>query len=117
MGGIRMTEFSDSLVALGIPEPSAIVLECIWKNPNIQQPRIQEWTGLKQPAVSVAITFLMERNWVTFDAQKTGRGRPVHLYNLTGTISGIIDSMEAEVNGRITHLRTNLNLLRDVLQA
>jgi predicted transcriptional regulator len=90
-------EFTNLLMEIGTKRNVARVLVFLAKIPDATSREIERGADLRQPEVSIATWYLMERGWISSRENKAeSKGRPVKIYKLTKPIAEILDSVEKE---------------------
>jgi predicted transcriptional regulator len=90
-------EFTNLLTEIGTKRNVARVLVFLAKIPEATSREIERGADLRQPEVSIATWYLMERGWIRSRENKPeSKGRPVKIYKLTKPITEILDSIEKE---------------------
>ena len=111
-----MTEIADTFEELGVPKSAAKVLDYM-RSVSVCTPlEIQEGTELSQPVVSTAVKYLRERGWIVMNTTKHGKGRPRHDYSLK-SIDVIVNELESGIHNKISLLRNNLDIIKEILKA
>ena len=117
-GKKSQSELAVVLQSIGVPHGSAAVLTALKSADWIDSTTLQRSSGLRQPEVSVAVRQLVEDEMVEIEPQRNGqRGRPRHMYRLTGELSEIIQPYVDEAESRLKHLEENLARLDEVSSA
>ena len=89
--------FVDLLIAVGTRRNVAHVLVFLANTPEATSRDIERGTDLRQPEVSLAMNYLIEKKWVTSSENRSAhKGRPTKVYSLSRTISAIMDILEKE---------------------
>jgi predicted transcriptional regulator len=101
---------------LGMPRNLAKTLIYISQVNECRSAEIEHGANLRQPEVSVAMHELQRKGWIKKrDLKKKGKGRPVHLYKLTSSISEIVSNFEKEKMKEIKHVQDDLAQLKSLL--
>jgi predicted transcriptional regulator len=101
---------------LGMPRNLAKTLIYISQVSECRSAEIEHGANLRQPEVSVAMHELQRKGWIKKrDLKKKGKGRPVHLYKLTSSISEIVSNFEKEKMKEIKHVQDDLTQLKSLL--
>jgi len=103
-------EFVNLLIEIGTKRNVAKVLVFLANVPEATSREIERGTDIRQPEVSIAMSYLMEEGWIKSRENKAeGQGRPFKIYELAKPITGILDSIEMkkkeEANNQLTHIR------------
>ena len=102
------------LVAAGIAKHSALVVVAVASAGKAYSAQIEAAAGLAQPQVSVALSDLMERKWLTRQAvQREGRGRPVFIYRMRRGMAEVAEAAQKDLERR----RRALDKDRDELKS
>ena len=90
-------EFANLLIETGLNPNVAKVLVFLAKTPEASSRSIERGTDLRQSIVSIALRYLIEKDWITSRESKAqSKGRPVKIYELAKPIHKIIDNIERE---------------------
>jgi predicted transcriptional regulator len=109
-------EFANILINLGMKRNVAKVLVYLANTNEATSRNIERGTDLRQPEVSIAMSYLMEKNWVACRESKTeSKGRPVKIYKLSCPIGEIMDSIEKEKKKEATNQLNLIKKLRDYI--
>jgi predicted transcriptional regulator len=93
----REEEFANLLIRLGTRKNIAMVLVYLANLPEVTSRQIERGTDLRQPEVSLALRYLITRNWIACrEMVSPARGRPHKIYNLDKPFSAIIESIQEE---------------------
>jgi predicted transcriptional regulator len=77
---------------LGVRKNVAMVLVFLSKTPEASSREIEHGTGLRQPEISTATTYLIDQGWVRHrDISPEGKGRPTKIYELVKSLPEIRD--------------------------
>lgn len=105
--------FVGALEKADIHRNQAYVLAYLAKNEDRTSLDIQKATGLKQPEVSMAVTHLEERGWISKKSIHLGKsGRPHFEYRLEKSVPEILDDIEETATARIREIRDTMDDLR-----
>ncbi|MDD1689778.1 MAG: ArsR family transcriptional regulator [Methanoregula sp.] len=90
-------EFVSLLTGIGIKKHVAALLVFLANVPETSSRSIERGTDLRQPEVSIAMKYLMDRGWVRMSGESSEhKGRPVKIYQLALPITAIMNSIEEE---------------------
>jgi predicted transcriptional regulator len=90
-------EFINLLIEIGTKKNIAKVLVFLAKTPEATLRSIEKSTDLRQPEVSFAMRYLLDRGWIkSREISSERRLRPVKNYALVKPIHEIIDRIENE---------------------
>ena len=90
-------EFVNLLIDIGTARKVAMVLVFLANTPETTSRGIERGTDLRQPEVSLAMKYMMDRGWIkTHESSAASKGRPVKIYELSMPISKIMDCIENE---------------------
>ncbi|MCK9593539.1 MAG: ArsR family transcriptional regulator [Methanoregula sp.] len=90
-------EFTNLLVELGTKRNVAQVMVFLANIPEATARDIQQGTDLRQPAISDAMRYLIQQNWVASRETKAeSEGRSAKIYGLSRPFHEIIDCIEQE---------------------
>ncbi|MGA7628243.1 MAG: ArsR family transcriptional regulator, partial [Methanoregula sp.] len=110
-------EFSNLLVEIGTKKHIAKVLVFLTNIPEATSRDIERGTDLRQPEVSLAMQYLMDRNWiVSHEIKHESKGRPVKIYELATPISDIMDSLEKEMEKKANDQLKLIKKLRNFIK-
>lgn len=89
-------DLTDLLMQIGFKRNIARVLIYLANSPEATSRDIERGTDLRQPEVSIAMTALLEKGWLSAREIRTeNKGRPVKKYSLSHPFSEIISRIEA----------------------
>lgn len=112
---MEQTSFVKLLTANGLQPNAARVLACFTEDDVLTALDLETMARLRQPEVSQATTYLIERGWLSYDrVRKEGRGRPVHHYHLAKSWGEICEEIVCERGRDIAGMMQDLNALRAV---
>jgi predicted transcriptional regulator len=101
---------------LGMPKNLAKTLIYISQCEECRSAEVEQGADLRQPEVSVAMQELRKRGWVKKrDLKKKGKGRPVHVYQLTKPLPEILENFENEKLNEVKNIRSNLDNLQELI--
>ncbi len=101
---------------LGMPKNLAKTLIYISQVNECPSVEIEHGANLRQPEVNVVIHELQRKGWIKKrNLNKKGKGRPVHLYQLTSTINEIVSNFEKEKMREIKHVQDGLEQLKALI--
>jgi len=91
-------EFLNLLTDIGTQKKVATVLVFFAHTPEATSREIEHGTGLRQPEVSIAMQYLIERGWVTCSQRQHENrgGRPHNVYHLAVPMTKVMDAIEKE---------------------
>lgn len=113
----KETEFIDLFIDLGTKQNVAKVLVFLAKTQKATSRAIEHGAGLRQPEVSVAMHYLMEKNCIRmYDSEAESKGRPLKIYELVKPLSEIIDSIDEEKRKETTRQLQLIQKLRHHVQ-
>ncbi|MCS5532725.1 MAG: hypothetical protein NZ736_00520 [Candidatus Poseidoniaceae archaeon] len=121
MDGFNKIESSQQLVftliKLGVQSHTAKCLVCLHVHGPSTSKMLQDNCNIRQPDVSVAIAELRRLKVVKLDSTAAaGRGRPSHIYQLTGTINECIVPFIEEAQDKITYIVSAITTLENLAQ-
>ena len=106
-----------TLIKLGVHSLTARCLVCLHVHSPSTSRMLQQNCNIRQPDVSVAIAELRHFKVVKLDSSAAlGRGRPSHIYQLTGTLSECIDPFIEEAQDKITNIVSAITTLENLAQ-
>jgi predicted transcriptional regulator len=104
-----------TLIKLGVHSNTARCLVCLHVHGPSTSKMLQQNCNIRQPDVSVAIAELRHFKVVKLDSSAAaGRGRPSHIYQLTGTLSECIDPFIEEAQDKITNIVSAIATLENL---
>jgi len=113
----RDEAIADMFVSAGIRRCFARVLVCLIRMPGLTSRDIERGTALRQPEVSVALNYLVERNWAeVLESNASKKGRPVRQYRLSSPVHKILDDIEEEKRGAFSAQLDILDQIRLVVE-
>ena len=105
--------FVGALEKAKIHRNQAYVLAYLANKEDATSMEIQKATGVKQPEVSMAVTYLEERGWISKKSIHLGKsGRPHFEYRLQKSVPEILDDIEETATARIREIRDTMDHLR-----
>ncbi len=105
------------MVHLGIQSQTAKCLICLYLHGPLSSIALQNNCNIRQPDVSVAITELRRLEVVKSDSStSSGRGRPSHIYQLTGTLEECMIPFIAEAKNKVSTIVSAIATLEDLAQ-
>lgn len=109
-------EFATILTDLGMKRNVAKVLVYLANTEEATSRNIERGTDLRQPEVSIAMGYLLEKKWVSCRESKSeSKGRPVKIYKLSWEIGDIMDGIEKEKKKEATNQLNLIKKLRDYI--
>ncbi|MEN6611646.1 MAG: ArsR family transcriptional regulator [Methanoregulaceae archaeon] len=109
-------EFATILTDLGMKRNVAKVLVYLANTDEATSRNIERGTDLRQPEVSIAMGYLLEKKWVSCRESKSeSKGRPVKIYKLSWEIGDIMDGIEKEKKKEATNQLNLIKKLRDYI--
>lgn len=113
----RDEAIADMFVAAGIRRGFARVLVCLIRKPGLTSRDIERGTALRQPEVSVALNYLVERDWAeALECNGSTKGRPVRQYRLSSPVRKILDDIEEEKRGAFSAQLNIIDQIRRVVE-
>ena len=110
-------EFARLLMMIGTKKNVANVLVFLANVPEATSRAIERGTDLRQPEVSIAMTYLMSQGWIKEREQSSkSKGRPQKIYELAKPITEIMDSIENEKKDEANNQTALVRKLRDCLR-
>lgn len=105
------------MVHLGIQSHTAKCLICLHLHGPSSSIALQKNCNIRQPDVSVAIAELRRLEVVKSDfSTSSGRGRPSHIYQLTGTLEECIIPFIAEAKNKVSNIVSAIATLEELAQ-
>jgi len=102
---------------LGMPKNLAKTLMYISQVPECKSADVEQGADLRQPEVSVAMQEMRRRGWAKKrDLKKKGKGRPVHLYQLTKPLPTILKNFESEKMKQVDTIKKDLDELHTLIK-
>ena len=106
-----------TLIKLGVQSHTARCLVCLHVHGPSTSKMLQQNCNIRQPDVSVAIAELRRFEVVKLDSSAaSGRGRPSHIYQLTGTLNECIIPFIEEAQDKITYIVSAIIKLENLAQ-
>ncbi len=103
---------------LGMPKNLAKTLLYINQVYECQSGDVEQAADLRQPEVCIAIKELRRRGWVKKrDLNKKGKGRPVHIYKNTMSLSKIIKTFEQEKLKELETIKNDISELKNLIKS
>ncbi len=110
----REEEFADLLTRIGIKRNISKVLVYLANTLETTSRDIERGTDLRPPDVSMAMTAMIEQNWVESREKSGGKeGRPVKIYKLALPISEIMDNIARDKKAEVNNQLKMIKQLRD----
>ena len=104
-----------TMIHLGVQSHTAKCLVCLHLHGPSSSITLQNNCNIRQPNVSVAIAELRRLGVVKSDSSaSTGRGRPSHIYQLTGTLEECIIPFIEEAKNKISTIVRAIATLEDL---
>ena len=101
---------------LGMPKNLAKTLMYVSQVSECRSTEIEQGADLRQPEVSVAMQELRKKGWIKKrDLKKEGKGRPVHLYQITTNLSDIWKEFEEQKLKEVESIEDNLSRLKNTI--
>ena len=101
---------------LGMPKNLAKTLIYISQCQECRSADVEQGANLRQPEVSVAMQELRKRGWARKrDLKRKGKGRPVHIYQLTKPLPDILKTFENEKLTEVKHIQNNIDQLQGLI--
>lgn len=105
------------MVQLGIQSHTAKCLICLHLHGPSSSIALQKNCNIRQPDVSVAIAELRRLEVVkSVSSTSSGRGRPSHIYQLTGTLEECIIPFIVEANNKVSTIVSAIATLEELVQ-
>ena len=109
-------EFVRLLIDIGTKKNVAQVLVFLANVSEATSRDIERGTDLRQPEVSLAMHYLISKEWIRMRENKAeGKGRPVKIYSLSKTIDKIMISFEKEKKEQAKQQLARVQKLRDYI--
>lgn len=100
---------------LGMPRNLSKTLLYISQVDECRSADIEQGADLRQPEVSIAMQELRKRGWIQKrDLKKKGKGRPVHIYKNTMSLSKIIKTFEQEKLKELETIKNDISELKNL---
>jgi len=101
---------------LGMPKNLAKTLIYISQCQECRSADVEQGANLRQPEVSVAMQELRKRGWARKrDLKRKGKGRPVHIYQLTKPLPDILKTFENEKLTEVKNIQNNIDQLQGLI--
>ena len=112
----KEVQTAELLASLGVPKNQSIVLVYLSQQPAATSRAIERGTDLRQPEVSVAMSGLIEKGWISFTESKSeSKGRPVKVYRMRREWGSIIELIGESVLEKHKEDIAALNALEDAV--
>ena len=106
-----------TMIRLGVQSHTAKCLMCLHIHGPSSSITLQKNCNIRQPDVSVAIAELRRLEVVKSDSSiSSGRGRPSHIYQLTGTLEECIIPFILEAKNKISTIVSAITTLEGLAQ-
>jgi len=97
-------EFANLLIEIGTSRNVARVLVFLASTPEATSRAIEQSADLRQSEVSIAMHYLIGKNWITRrDSKPESKGRVVGIYSLSRPFHEIMDIVENEKKKEATN--------------
>lgn len=108
-------ELVDRLKYAGVDRAVALTLVFVAGKDDAIRTEIEAATGLKQPEVSIATSYMRDEGWMDKkDRKKEGKGRPVHVYSLSKPFDEILRDIKENERARIKEMEENLKKIEEL---
>ena len=108
-------DFVNLLTEAGTGKSVARVLVFLVHTQEATSHEVERGTDLRQPEVSLAMKYLLERGWITVREVNPGRGRPTKVYALAMPIHGILDRIGSEMEDALKEELARIRALKEYL--
>ena len=109
-------EAVDLFTKLGMPKNFAKTLLYISQVNECRSSEIEKGVNLRQPEVSIVMQELRQRGWVKKqDIKSEGKGRPVHEYKASKSLSEIAKAFEKEKLKEAQDIKNNISELKTLI--
>ena len=106
----------DIFIELGMPRNLSKTLLYVSQVDECRSAEIEQGADLRQPEVSIAMQELHKRGWIKKrNLKKEGKGRPVHIYKKTMSLSQIIKTFEKEKLKEIETMKNDISELKNLV--
>lgn len=110
-------EFANLLIEIGTKRNVAKVLVFLASTQEATSRAIERGTDLRQPEVSIAMRYLLDKSWIiSRESKAESKGRPVKIYELAKPITEIMDSIEKEKKKEATNQLALVQKLREYIR-
>lgn len=110
-------DLADLLIKIGLKRNVARVLVYLANNAEATSRDIERGTDLRQPEVSLAMTAMIEQDWVeNREIKAENKGRPVKIYRLSRPVGEIMDSLEKAKREEANLQLSIIQQIRDYIQ-
>jgi predicted transcriptional regulator len=101
---------------LGMPKNLAKTLTYISQVDECRSADVEKSANLRQPEVSIAMQELRNRGWAEVQSfkKKKGKGRPIHIYKATMSLSQVMEEIEQEKTKEIEAVKDNMLELKNI---
>ena len=109
-------EFANLLVEIGTKKTVANVLVFLANTKEATSRDIERGTDLRQPEVSIAMRFLIDKGWVkSRENPATNKGRPMKIYELAKSPTEIMTAIGKEKKAEAENQLALVKKLRDYI--
>ena len=101
---------------LGMPKNLAKTIMYISQVDACRSADVEKSANLRQPEVSIAMQELRNRGWAEVQSfkKKKGKGRPIHIYKATRTLSQVMEEIEQKKIKEIEAVKDNMLELKNI---
>ena len=101
---------------LGMPTNLAKTLMYVSQVDKCCSADIEKGANLRQPEVCIAMQELRNQGWVDIQSfkKKKGKGRPIHIYKATASMSQVLEEIELEKTKEIEAIKDNVLELKNI---
>lgn len=110
-------EIADLFWDIGLRKQNAQVLVLMIREVDLTSREIERACDLRQPEVSIALSSLVKRKWVTIIKEYTeSKGRPIKVYHLGKTLDNILEELKGEIIGDYQEKLHEIEIVRELLR-
>jgi len=107
-------EFANLLIKIGIKKNIARILVYLANIPEATSHDIERGTDMRQPEVSIAMRYLMDKGWIrSRESSADSKGRPIKIYELAKPFNEIMDCIESEKTNEVNNNLALIQKLRE----
>jgi predicted transcriptional regulator len=110
-------EFANILIKIGTKKNVAKVLVFFASTPEATSRAIERGTDMRQPEISMAMKYLMNRGWIrSCESPSENKGRPIKIYELAKPITEIMNCIEKEKKEETNNQLAFVRKIRDYVR-
>jgi len=110
-------EIAELFKDIGIKRNAARVLVLMFRDSDLTSRDMERICDLRQPEVSIALTYLIKRKWVKkVNQYSENKGRPVLIYHLGRSIDDILEELKNEIVGDYDEKIKEIEKVKELLK-